>query len=89
MEKEKVAQAIEPRSDKDGFDAPDDASPPPPLSNPPAGHNLVTLQYNTLDDLMDDLHEWSAQALFGVRKMRVANKVKDFGMTRVDISCRQ
>ncbi|KAK3372688.1 hypothetical protein B0H63DRAFT_551560 [Podospora didyma] len=47
-------------------DAPDEnaAPPPPPLSNPPAGHKLFNTKYDTLDDLIDDLNKWAASAQF-------------------------
>ena len=60
---------------------------PLPLSNPPASHRLLTHKYDNLADLMDELHEWAALAGFGVRKKRSNNYVKDFGPTRIDISC--
>ncbi|KAK4148454.1 hypothetical protein C8A00DRAFT_19720, partial [Chaetomidium leptoderma] len=42
-------------------DAPDEAAPEvPPLSNPPPDHKLLTHQYDALDELVDDLHEWGA-----------------------------
>jgi hypothetical protein len=65
----------------------DDDNPPAPLSNPPPDHKLTSFHYDSLDDLTDDLHEWAAQALFGVYKMRTLNVVKDFGATRVDFGC--
>jgi hypothetical protein len=43
--------------------------------------------YDSLDELVDDLHDWGAQALFGIRKLRVNNKVDSFGYTRVDFCC--
>lgn len=64
-----------------------DKSPVPPLTNPPPDHKLLTHLYDTFDELVDDLHEWAAQALFGIRKQRSINKVKDFGYTRVDFCC--
>ncbi|KAK0706089.1 hypothetical protein B0T26DRAFT_679817 [Lasiosphaeria miniovina] len=45
----------------------DDAHPAPapvPLSMPPPDHKLFTHKYDFLVDLMDDLEEWSASALF-------------------------
>jgi hypothetical protein len=36
---------------------------------------------------MDELQEWSAQALFTVVKARCNNYIKDFGPSRVDIAC--
>ena len=59
----------------------------PPLSNPPPDHSLLNRLYESLDDLVSDLHEWGAQALFGIRKRRSLNYVKDFGYTRVDFCC--
>jgi hypothetical protein len=71
--------------DDDPLDDPHDN--PLPLSNPPASHRLHTHKYDHLDQLMEELHEWAAQAGFGIRKKRSANYVKDFGRTRIDISC--
>jgi hypothetical protein len=31
-----------------------------PLSNPPPNHKLLNHYYDTLDDLVDDLQDWSA-----------------------------
>ena len=59
----------------------------PPLSNPPPEHPLLNRLYDSLDELVSDLHEWGAQALFGIRKQRSLNYVKDFGYTRVDFCC--
>lgn len=73
-----------------GYEDSDDEHPEPstpPLSNPQADHKLLTHQYDSLDELVDDLHEWAAQALFGIRKQRSLNPVKDFGYTRVDFCC--
>jgi hypothetical protein len=36
---------------------------------------------------MEELYEWAAQAGFGIYKRRSANYLKDFGPTRIDISC--
>ncbi|KAJ4294809.1 hypothetical protein N0V88_005043 [Collariella sp. IMI 366227] len=47
-------------------DEPPDTSTPAPLSNPPPDHKLLTHLYDSLDELVDDLHEWGAQALFGI-----------------------
>jgi hypothetical protein len=58
-----------------------------PLSNPPPNYKLLNHQYDTLDDLVDDLHNWSAQALFGIKKLRACNPVKGLGYTRVDFYC--
>ncbi|KAK0703304.1 hypothetical protein B0T26DRAFT_681002 [Lasiosphaeria miniovina] len=70
----------------------DDAHPAPapvPLSMPPPDHKLFTHKYDFLVDLMDDLEEWSASALFCVRKLRASNKIKDFGHSCVEISCQR
>ncbi len=48
-----------------GYEDSDDEHPEPstpPLSNPQADHKLLTPQYDSLDELVDDLHEWAAQA---------------------------
>jgi hypothetical protein len=68
----------------------DDSDPedaPEPLANPPPYHKLLTYHYDTLNDLADDLHDWAAQALFGVRKARSANPIKGFGYSRIDFVC--
>ena len=72
-----------------GYDDDDDNEPPtvPPLSNPPPTHKLLTHHYDSLDELVEDLHDWGAQALFGIRKLRANNVLKDFGYTRVDLCC--
>ena len=60
---------------------------PLPLSNPPASHRLLTYKYDNLADLIEELYEWAAQAGFGIYKRRSANYIKDFGPTKIDISC--
>jgi hypothetical protein len=42
---------------------PDD---PEPLSNPPSDHRLFTDLYDSLEDLIDELRDWSASAGFGI-----------------------
>ena len=37
---------------------------PSPLANPPATHKLNTHKYDSYDDLIDDLHDYAAQAGF-------------------------
>jgi hypothetical protein len=56
------------------------------LSSPPPGHKLLTHHYNSLDKLTDDLNNWGTQALFGIKKSRTNNHIKDFGYTRVDFT---
>jgi len=43
---------------------------PPPYSNPPEGHKLFTHEYTSLDDIMEDLHEFAHSARFSVVKKR-------------------
>ena len=61
----------------------------PPLSNPPPHHDLLTTQFETLDDLEDQLHDFTARAGFSVYRRRSSNKVKDFGYSRIDFACSQ
>ena len=73
-----------------GYEDDDPLDPEPqtePLSNPPLNHKLLNYQYDSLEDLVSDLHDWGAQARFGIKKARVANAVKGFGYTRVDFTC--
>jgi hypothetical protein len=58
-----------------------------PLSRPLPGYKLLTYQYDSLDSLIKELSEWAIEAGFSIRKLRVNNKVKDFGYTRVDFYC--
>ena len=60
---------------------------PSPLLNPPPSHKLQTHKYDSFDDLIDDLHEYTAQAGFSIRILRLSNKHKDLGYTRYDIAC--
>lgn len=66
-------------------DVPRDA--PAPLSNPDANHRPSHGQYDTLDDLLDDLHDYATLAGFAIHKKRSKNYVKGFRATRVDIGC--
>ena len=59
----------------------------PPFSNPPANHALLASKYDSLEALMEDLHEFCASARFSVIKQRSNNYVKGFGPTRVDLIC--
>ncbi|EAQ88884.1 hypothetical protein CHGG_05503 [Chaetomium globosum CBS 148.51] len=76
--------------DGDRSDSESDANTPiPPFSNPPANHPLFTTKYDTLDDLMEVLHDHAAKAHFSVVKGRSSNKVEDIGYTRFDILCQK
>ncbi|KAK4234582.1 hypothetical protein C8A03DRAFT_47126 [Achaetomium macrosporum] len=65
----------------------DDGIVPEPHANPPPNHKLLTHKYDTLADLEEDLHEWCAKALFGIKKTRPSNMIKGFGYSRVDFAC--
>ncbi|KAK0713181.1 hypothetical protein B0T26DRAFT_677548 [Lasiosphaeria miniovina] len=57
------------------------------LSAPPPDHKLLNHQYDSLDDLIEYLHDFAASAGFDIRKLRSSNIVKDFGPTYVAICC--
>ncbi|KAK0728800.1 hypothetical protein B0T26DRAFT_673273 [Lasiosphaeria miniovina] len=38
-----------------------------------ADHKLLNHKYGSLDNLIDDLHNWAASALFAIKKLRTAN----------------
>jgi hypothetical protein len=80
--------AIPPSLQVPGYEDSDHDEEPPepstPLANPPPDHKLLTHLYDSLDELVHELQEWAAQALFGIRRQRSLNPVKDFGYTRVD-----
>ncbi|KAK4098275.1 hypothetical protein N658DRAFT_413712, partial [Parathielavia hyrcaniae] len=44
---------------KDHDDKPTEPSVTP-LTNPPPDHKLLNQHYDSLDELVDDLHEWGA-----------------------------
>ena len=76
------------RSDSSDSDVASDAQPPRVLlSNPNPSYKLSTNRYNSLDDLLDDLHKYGAAAGFSVCKIRANNYVKDFRPTRIDLGC--
>ncbi|KAK0713639.1 hypothetical protein B0T26DRAFT_804373 [Lasiosphaeria miniovina] len=52
-------------------------------------HKLWSHKYDTIDQLMNDLQACAISVGFFIKKMRSNNHVKDFGATRVDISCLQ
>ena len=62
---------------------------PAPLSNPDASHKLTNGSYDSLDDLLDDLHDYGAMAGFAVYKIRASNYIKGFGASRVDLGCQK
>jgi len=75
--------------DGDGASVSDSEPPLPRLSNPPAGHPLFTTQYDTFDELMEDLNDYAARAYFLVIKRSSSNRVEGFGYTRVELACQR
>ncbi|KAM7214780.1 hypothetical protein V8F06_009852 [Rhypophila decipiens] len=63
------------------------APAPPPLSNPPPDHNLMTKLYDSFDELYQDLVTWATSAGFGVIKKRSTDKLPGFSFTRIDLAC--
>ena len=60
---------------------------PPPLSNPAASHKLTNGQYNSFNDLFDDLQDHVAKVGFTVYKIRSCNYIAGFGAIRYDLGC--
>ena len=58
---------------------------PSPLSNPDVSYKLTNGKYDSLDDLLDDLHDYAVKAGFTVYKIRSNNYVKGFSATRVNL----
>src|SRR5437762_4575803 len=65
----------------------EDAPPPPPLSNPPVSHRLLTHKYDNLDDILGELDAFAASAGFSIVRKNSANRVDGFGPTSIRIEC--
>jgi len=59
----------------------------PPFLNPPVNYALLASKYDSLEALMEDLHEFCTSARFSVIKQRSNNYVKGFRPTRVNLIC--
>ena len=60
----------------------------PASSTRPPNHILLTIKFDTLDDLMDVLNDFCASTRFSVIKQRSSNYIKGFGgggESRVDV----
>ncbi len=61
----------------------DDPPLPPPLSNPPASHPLLTKTYDSLEEIIDALNAFAASAGFATTRKGASNLVDGLGPTFV------
>lgn len=54
-----------------------------PLTNPAPDNPLLTNQFSTIKALKKQLHNYTARTGFSIHRLRVANRVKDFGYNRI------
>ena len=60
---------------------------PPPLSNPTASYKLTNGQYNSFNDLFNDLQDHVAKVGFTIYKIRSYNYIAGFSATRYNLGC--